>query len=199
MLTFRRFSVSDNGVGMRHHNSGPRTRLEQELDDASNGLNGSTRRTREERQSPRAVEPSPHRLRRNFRLHRSAPRLAAPERAAVAPAAQPLARVPDYAWSTVEEKEATMLIVTCNGAPVRPSARMPLPIDSFVRATRMAQIDEDRRGPSSAPWNWEAIRREGATGSEVQAAEHDTAWQARRADCIYTILEIPDAITFSAH
>jgi hypothetical protein len=92
-----------------------------------------------------------------------------------------------------------MLIVTCNGAPVRPPARMPLPVDSFIRATRMAQIDEDRRGRSLGPWHWEAIRRERATGLEVQAAEHDTAWQARRGDCIYTILEMPDAITFSAH
>jgi hypothetical protein len=92
-----------------------------------------------------------------------------------------------------------MLIVTCNGAPLRRLPRMPLPVDSFLRATRMAQIDEDRRGRSCGPWHWEAIRRERATGLELQAAEHDTAWQARRGDCIYTILEIPDAITFTAH
>jgi hypothetical protein len=76
---------------------------------------------------------------------------------------------------------------------------MPLPLDSFIKATRMAQIDEGRRGRSLGTWHWEAIRRERATGLEVLAAEHDTAWQARRGDCIYTILEIPDAITFSAH
>jgi hypothetical protein len=92
-----------------------------------------------------------------------------------------------------------MLIATCNGAPVRSQARTPLPVDSFIRATRVAQNDEDRRGQSLGPWHWEAIRRERATGLEAQAAEHDTAWQARRGDCIYTILEIPDPITFSAH
>jgi hypothetical protein len=76
---------------------------------------------------------------------------------------------------------------------------MPLPLDEFARAKRMAEIDEGRRGGSFEPWQWEAIGRERARGLEVQAAEHDTAWQARRGDCIYTILEIPDAITFSAH
>jgi hypothetical protein len=90
-----------------------------------------------------------------------------------------------------------MLIVTCNGVPVQPPARMSLPIDSFVRAARMAQFEEDRLGRSGGPWHWDAIRRERATGLEVRAAEHETAWQARRGDRIYTILEIPDGITFS--
>jgi hypothetical protein len=88
-----------------------------------------------------------------------------------------------------------MLIVTCNGTPLRPSPRMSLPVDSFTKATRMAKVDEGRHGASFGPWHWEAIRRgHAATVFEAQAAEHDTAWQARRGDRIYTILEIPDAI-----
>jgi hypothetical protein len=93
-----------------------------------------------------------------------------------------------------------MLIVTCNGAPIRPPRRLPPTADSFTRATWMAEMHEDGRGRSLGPWHWEAIRRgHAATVLEAQAAEHDTAWQARRGNRIYTILEIPDAITFSAH
>ena len=94
----------------------------------------------------------------------------------------------------------TMLIVTCNGTPVRPTARIPLATDSFSKAARIAEIDEDRRGRPSGPWQWEPIRGGRApTVFEAQAAEHDTAWQAWRGDRVYTIPEIPDAITFSAH
>jgi hypothetical protein len=93
-----------------------------------------------------------------------------------------------------------MLIVTCNGAPVRIPGRLPPTADSFTRATWMAKIDAEARGQSLGAWDWQAIRRrDAATAFEAQTAEHETAWQARRGDCIYTILEIPDGITFSAH
>jgi len=84
-------------------------------------------------------------------------------------------------------------------ASVELYARTSLDLDPAQRHQISEIASEDRRGRSLGPWHWEAIRRERATGLEVQAAEHDTAWQARRGDCIYTILEIPDAITFSAH
>jgi hypothetical protein len=77
---------------------------------------------------------------------------------------------------------------------------MSLPVDNFTKAMRMAKVEEGRHGASFGPWHWEAIRRgHAATVFDAQAAERDTAWQARRGDRVYTILEIPDAITLSAH
>src|SRR3954469_8295258 len=82
---------------------------------------------------------------------------------------QPLA--PASVTLGVNAREATMLIVTCNGAPIRPPGRLPPTADSFTRATWMAEIDEHGRGRSLGPWHWEAIRRgHAASVLEAQAA-----------------------------